>query len=472
MTPASSAADPLLVNDLHSALNPTRVARLIEPSGIGEIIALVRQATNAGAALSVCGGRHAMGGQQFGTDTWLVDLRRHASVVAFDAERGLITAEAGIQWPAIIAACAAHHRPGQPAWSIRQKQTGADRLSLGGALSANIHGRGLRYPPIVSDVEAFTLVDARGDVLRCSRRENPELFRLVIGGYGLFGIIADVTLRLVPRVKVMRRVEILTLDALVRVPEERDTETWLFGDFQYAIDETSPDFLRLGVFSAYHRIDDDRPVPDEQKQLRAEDWERLIHLAHTDRARVFQEYSRYYLSTDGQRYWSDTHQLSTYLDHYHVAQDQRTGSPHRCSEMITELYVPRPSLTAFMERAAERLRVAGLPVIYGTIRLIERDEETFLAWAREPWACVIFNLHVDHTPAGLARAADTFRALIDSALALGGSYFLTYHRWARRDQVERAYPRFREFLRLKDHYDPGHRFQSDWWRHHRDLFNT
>lgn len=33
----------------------------------------------------------------------------------------------------------------------------------------------------------------------------------------------------------------------------------------------------------------------------------------------------------------------------------------------------------------------------GTIRLIERDDETFLAWARQPYACVIFNLHVVHT---------------------------------------------------------------------------
>jgi len=474
MKPPENSADPLLVNDLHSALNPTRVARIVSPRGLSEIVALIREASSSNTALSLCGGRHAMGGQQFGTDTWLVDLSHHNKILSFDTERGLITAEAGIQWPEIIAACAAHHRSGQTAWSIRQKQTGADRLSLGGALSANIHGRGLRYPPIVGDVEAFTLIDANGDERLCSRTENTDLFRLAIGGYGLFGIIADVTLRLIPRVKVERRVEILALDALVRVPEERDTSTWLFGDFQYAIDENSPDFLKLGVFSAYHRISDDEYVPGEQKQLRAADWERLIHLAHTDRARVFQEYSRYYLSTDRQRYWSDTHQLSTYLDHYHVAQDERSGHAHthRASEMISELYIPRASLTAFMEKAAALLRTSGLAVIYGTIRLIERDAETFLAWAREHWACVIFNLHVDHTPDGITLGADTFRALIDASLALNGSYFLTYHRWARRDQVERAYPQFREFLRLKDLHDPQHRFQSDWWRHHRALLDA
>ena len=44
-------------------------------------------------------------------------------------------------------------------------------------------------------------------------------------------------------------------------------------------------------------------------------------------------------------------------------------------------------------------------------------------------------------------------------------------RWARRDQVERAYPQFRDFLQEKNNHDPEHRFQSDWWRHHRKLFD-
>ena len=462
--------DPLLVNDLHSELNATRVARILTPSGLAEITAAVHAARAAGAQLSLSGGRHAMGGQQFGTGTWLLDLRRHAAVHHFDSECGLITADAGIQWPALMAACVAAPVSAHGVrWGIRQKQTGADRLTLGGSLAANVHGRGLRLPPIVGDVEAFTLVPADGVPRRCTRTENSDLFRLAIGGYGMFGIIADVTLRLAPRVPVQRSVEIITLDELVRVPEERDTADWLFGDFQYSIDEHSPDFLHRGVFSAYRRTDEP-PSEAPQKQLRESDWVDLLALAHTDRAKVFEVYSGYYRSTHGQRYWSDTHQLSIYPDHYHAALDERFQSPCRCSEMITELYVPRAALHEFMTRAAERLRSGATPVIYGTVRLIERDTETLLAWAREPWACVIFNLHCEHTPAGLALAADAFRALIDIALSLGGSYYLTYHRWATRAQVEAAHPRFREFLAEKIIRDPTELFTSDWYRHHRELF--
>lgn len=459
-----------IVNDLHSQLNETRVAHLHEPTGLDAIADVVRAARAEGAQLSICGGRHAMGGQQFGTDTWLVDMRRHAAIREFDQERGLIVADAGIQWPDLIAGYAALQRPDRTAWGIRQKQTGADRLTLGGALAANIHGRGLRLPPIIGDVEAFTLVDPNGEPCRCSRSENPELFRLAIGGYGLFGIIADVTLRLMPRVKVERRVEVLTLQELIRVPEERDTREWLFGDFQYSIDERSPDFLRRGVFSAYHRLHDDLPVPSAQRELAGDDWRRLLHLAHTDRARVFDEYAAYYLSTHGQRYWSDTHQLSTYLDGYHAEIDERLGAVHRGSEMITEIYVPRPALASLMEDAGELLRRSGVPVIYGTIRLVERDAESFLAWAREPWACIIFNLCVTHTPAGLDAAQSVFRALIDLAIRHRGSYYLTYHRWATRAQVEACHPRFREFLDRKAALDPADLFTSDWYRHHRAIF--
>jgi hypothetical protein len=121
-----------------------------------------------------------------------------------------------------------------------------------------------------------------------------------------------------------------------------------------------------------------------------------------------------------------------------------------------------------MKAAAAELRPRGVPVIYGTIRWIRRDDESFLAWAREDFACVIFNLHTDHARLGPAVAA--FRALIDLALSFGGSYFLTYHRWARRYQVEQAYPQFGEFLAAKARHDPEGRFQSEWWRWYRGVF--
>jgi FAD/FMN-containing dehydrogenase len=160
--------------------------------------------------------------------------------------------------------------------------------------------------------------------------------------------------------------------------------------------------------------------------------------------------------------------MGRYVDGYHREIDRHAGC--RGSEMITELYVPRSRLADFMRACAFEFRAHGTQVVYGTVRLVRRDAESFLAWAKQDWACVIFNLHVDHAPAGMEAAAAAFRRLIDRAIERGGSYYLTYHRFATRAQVEACYPQFRAFLRLKEAWDPDGVFQSDWYRHCRALF--
>ena len=82
---------------------------------------------------------------------------------------------------------------------------------------------------------------------------------------------------------------------------------------------------------------------------------------------------------------------------------------------------------------------------------------------------MIFNLHTVHTPDGLEHSAAAFRRLIDHAIARGGSYFLTYHRWATAGPgrgVLSAVPRVPRAASAR--YDPDERFQSDWYRHYRD----
>ena len=413
-----------------------------------------------------------MGGQQFGTDTTHLDLRSLQRVLSFDRDHGLIEVEAGIQWPALVEWCARNQGDSLSRWGIRQKQTGADRLTLGGALSSNIHGRGLSYPPIVSDVESLVLLGPKGDLHRCSRTENPELFSLVVGGYGCFGVVYSLVLRLEPRQIVERVVEVRSIQGLAGAFEERIADGFLFGDFQFKTDESAGDFLEKGVFSCYRPLGLDGPPPEHRRRLPASRWRKLLELAHTDKGRAFDEYSNYYLTTSGQTYWSDTHQLSAYIDDYHGWLDRRSGSDVAGTEMISEVYVPRSKLSEFMGTTAEAFRRASVNVIYGTVRLIERDDVTFLPWARKPWACIVFNLHVDHSQEGISRARDQFRLLIDLALEQGGSFFLTYHRWATRPQIESCHPRMPDFVRHKLNWDPDERFQSDWYRHYRQMFAT
>ena len=462
----------IVLNDVHSRLNATRVEEFLQPQSTAQVVEIVRRAKVKNQAISVSGSRHAMGGQQFGRGTIHISTSRMSKVLHFDRERGIIRVEAGIEWPELIEYLIQAQQGAASSWSIVQKQTGADRLSLGGALSANIHGRGVRLRPIIQDVEAFTLVDADARVLRVSRTENAELFGLAIGGYGLFGVITEIELRLMPRLKLERVVEIVTLDDLPERVRQRFGEGFWYGDFQYKTDENATDFMRVGVLSAYRPVPADTVIPDAQQRISRSHWYKLLELAHTDKAGAFELYSRYYLQTDGQVYWSDLHQTSQYAEDYvEYLQKTRPDLPEG-SLMICELYVPRDRLEDFVNDVVEAQREHAFNIVYGTMRLIEKDEESFLAWAKQDYACIIFNLRVERSVAGMEKARRDFRKLIDLSLGLDGSFYLTYHRWARKDQILRAYPQFPAFLRLKLQYDPHERFQSDWYRHYRNMFTA
>lgn len=463
-------AEPIFVNDIHSQLNRTRVSELLQPSSTEEVQAIVRRARKNRMSISIAGGRHAMGGQQFGTDTVLVDATKLNRILHLDTDRGLLEIESGIEWPQLIDGYLSLQKGNPAGWGIAQKQTGADRISIGGTIAANGHGRGLTMKPFVSNVVSFVLVDAEGNLRTCSRNENQELFSLVHGGYGLFGIVAKVTLQLVRRQKVQRVVEIRTVDDLISAFDKRISDEFLYGDFQFSIEHDSDDFLHKGVFSCYRPVSSETPVPERQKELSDQNWRDLLYLAHTDEKKAFDAYAKYYMSTNGQVYWSDTHQLSIYPDNYHREIDRRAHAPYPATEVITEINVPRPQLKDFFAEVREDFRKNKVELIYGTVRLIERDDVSFLPWAKQSYACTIFNLHTIHSPEGLQHSAEAFRRLIDMAAKRGGTYFLTYHRYARRDQVESCYPQFAQFLRHKLQHDPEERFQSDWYRHYKTMF--
>jgi FAD/FMN-containing dehydrogenase len=454
------------VNDTHSALNRTCISRQIEARTVDDVVRAIQRGRVQGTPLAIAGGRHAMGGQQFLTDGPLLDMRRLNRVRALDEERGLLQVEAGISWPDVIRGYLARppHGKNSP-WGIRQKQTGADRLTIGGAVAANIHGRCLTAPPFIADIESLEVVTADAEVVQCSRVQQPELFRHVVGGYGLFGVVTAATIRLTPRQQVERVVEMLDIDGLVDTLEQRISMGALYGDFQFAIDPTSSQFMRTGILSCYHPTGECRIIPPRQRRLAQGDWNRLLELAHRDKGRAFEEFAAFYLSTSGQLYWSDTHQLNLYLENYHGALDERLGASMHGGEMITELYVPRSRLAVFMEEIRRDFLERSVDLIYGTIRLIEADGESALPWARDRYACVIFNLHVDHYPRAILNAKEAFVRLIDHAIAQGGSYYLTYHRFARPDQLIACHPAVESFIATKQRLDPTGLFQSDWYGH-------
>ncbi|MDQ2798421.1 MAG: FAD-dependent oxidoreductase, partial [Armatimonadota bacterium] len=127
---------PTLVNDIHSQLNPTWASGIAAPRSCEEICRMVQAARQARTAICVAGGRHSMGGQQFRTGALLCDMTGLNRVLHFDPAAGTVEVEAGMMWPELIAFLNDAQRGQSEPWAIAQKQTGANRLTLGGAVSA------------------------------------------------------------------------------------------------------------------------------------------------------------------------------------------------------------------------------------------------------------------------------------------------------------------------------------------------
>lgn len=114
------------------------------------------------------------------------DPSRLDRVLRVDASRALVEVQAGATWKSL----AARLRPGD----ARAQEVRTTRPTIGESIDWNAAGPDGR--PAVAHVESLTLVTPEGQLRRVARISNPQLFALVVGGQGLFGVLYSMTLRL------------------------------------------------------------------------------------------------------------------------------------------------------------------------------------------------------------------------------------------------------------------------------------
>lgn len=177
-----------------SRLNRTQVAEIWPvPSDATlaeeQLIQLFKRARREKLPISIAGARHSMGGHTILHGGIALDMLPFHQMT-LDETSSLLHVQAGARWSEIIPYL------DKRGWSVEVMQSN-DSFSVGGSISVNCHGWQHNHAPIASTVESFRLLKADATVARCSRQENRELFSLVLGGYGLFGVILDVDLHVV-----------------------------------------------------------------------------------------------------------------------------------------------------------------------------------------------------------------------------------------------------------------------------------
>lgn len=177
-----------IVNDV-AGLLPTKVKEIKHGESKDQLQQWVKQAHKQNEKISIAGMQHSQGGQTYYPGAIMLNMKQYNKILDYDPKAKQITVQSGATWADIQEKI----NPDGLALKVQQSQ---NIFTVGGSMSVNVHGRDIRYGPLIDTIASFHLLQADGSIIQVSRTKHPELFSLVIGGYGLFGVILDVTLNL------------------------------------------------------------------------------------------------------------------------------------------------------------------------------------------------------------------------------------------------------------------------------------
>ncbi|MET7399268.1 D-arabinono-1,4-lactone oxidase [Dactylosporangium sp. NPDC005572] len=165
-----------------------RAARAAHPATPAELGEVLRAAAADGLRVKAVGSGHSFT-PTAATDGVRIELDRMASVIKI--EDNLVTVGAGMPLKVLNATLTAH--------GLAMPNLGdIDAQTISGALSTGTHGTGAAYGCLSTFIEALELVTADGTLVRCSATEQPDLFNAARVNIGALGVLTAVTLRCVP----------------------------------------------------------------------------------------------------------------------------------------------------------------------------------------------------------------------------------------------------------------------------------
>ncbi len=230
---------------------PLSESDIYRPEKIAELQAVV---TGDATSLIARGAGRAYGDAALNDQNRVVDLTRLNRMLAFDPSSGMLRCEAGVTIAEIIDVFL-------PRGFFPPVTPGTRFVTLGGSVAADVHGKNHhRDSSLASHVTSFDLMLASGEVRRCSREANSELFWATVGGMGLTGVILELELKL-------RRVESAyfvgqvirapNLDAAIEAFERTDSEygysvAWI--DCASLKGSLGRSVLNLGNFATLDRL--------------------------------------------------------------------------------------------------------------------------------------------------------------------------------------------------------------------------
>jgi FAD/FMN-containing dehydrogenase len=454
------AADDTPAGQLDDAsrLNATKIAEFVPVAADPDVAEVQLREVLARAwrdklKVSIAGSRHSMGGHTIALDGIVIDMRPFHRL-ELDAKSMILRAGSGAKWSDIVPYLDTRH------CSVAVMQSNND-FTVGGSISVNCHGWQPNHAPIASTVESFRLMLADGRVVECSREQNRELFSLVLGGYGLFGILLDVRLRVVQNERYRPETELIDADRYATRFNERVNMVndigMVYGRLCVVPGEDR--FLREALMTSFHRA---QCAENEIPSLAAGEWRELRRSVFraqigSDKGKIYRWRAEKNLAEQlAGKFVSRNQLLNEGVSTYQERNSDRT-------DILHEYFIPPARLADFLEKARRIIPRHDCDLLNVTVRNVREDHDSFLRYADGELFSLVMLFNQERTLEADRRMESLTQELIDAAIECDGRYYLPYRLHATREQFVKCYPQAAAFFELKHKYDPEDVFVNQFY---------
>ena len=296
--------------------------------------------------------------------------------------------------------------------------------------------------------------------MNVSRTENPELFKLAIGGFGLFGVILDVDLELTDNVVYEGSSEVIDyMDYPVFFEKQVKGNSYV-GIHSAKLSIAPETLLREMVVTTY-RTTDQRPekIFDLQQERNIPRNKFLFGLS---RKFGWGKSLRWYLQKRleakvGRRETVSRNNamrpVVKFLEYY----------SRKDTDILQEYFVPKEKFVGFIDGLREIVRSDGVNLTSVTVRYVPKNTEAHLSYARQESFAIVMYINQALSKEGIQKAETWTRKMVELALKNQGSYYLTYQLYPTKEQIRLAYPESESFFEKKRFYDNSELFMNKFY---------
>lgn len=466
------SVDTLYYADDVTKMNKTKVDRIYYAQSVEDLIDIVKLAKKNNRQVIPRGQTHTMGGQTIARNGYVVDMKFMNHIVDFNKEQKYIVVEPGITWSDLI------RYVNDYGLSPKILQSYSS-FSVGGTVSVNAHGitddKGM-----YDSVEEIKLIDGEGKIITCNRNKNEQLFSLVIGGYGLFGIIFQITLNLVNNVSLYMEATNLNVSNFdqyyTKILKDNSVNIKLA-----RINITNMDDICLYTFKTEQNKSVISPIEDNPREM-------------SKASQLLYKWVLPKRSIQMLRY--DIELLTGKPMDFNTTKYDRNGLLYESAVPLAKLYNPLINLNVthilqeyfipkrnfvkwmrylkqvFVTSQCSDKKYTYCRLLNITIRYLLKDETTFLKYAPEDMYAFVLYYRCEKHDMMDKELKGIHNKLVNYALKLNGTFYLPYRHHYSYDQLYQSYPNITEFMNLKRYYDPGDRFSNLWYDNYKNIANA